>query len=315
MSTLKFLMVGALPALMVFWSCSDSATPPSPASPQIPSIENSADATRSAMLAVCCNQRFPATSELPGGDASIIWCPGGQDEEITCLDCAKLWAAYNPYEDSSLYGRACEQEIPDYVPPITWLSGSISNDHPSLTWNFVWSHFYVLKRKIGDGEWSTITTMANCSTGINNCPCNESYLDESISLSNESYNVYYNVYARMWDSYISPTAPQTVFKKTLAVSISGPTQLTTIQSGQFTANVSGGCPPYSYAWYKYQECQDRKLSDNIESIPCGEWRKLAATTQTFLQSGFIPGFQLKVIVTDQENDSAIDYHYVTVVLP
>lgn len=312
MSKPLFFAIGVF-LLLAYWNCSNNSSPPSSA--PLRSANNDAYAEELSLLAICCNGRFPEYAQLPGGTASLIWCLGGGEDEITCLDCVRLWATHNPHEHSSLDYRACGQGVPGEVPPITWVNGSVSNDHPSLTWAFMWCHFYVLKRKIGDGQWSTVTTMANCSTGINNCPCNESYLDESISLSNQSNNVYYRVYARMWDAYISPTAPQAVFKKTLTVSISGPTQLTTIQSGQFTANVYGGCPPYSYTWYKYQECQDGDQMHDTESIPCGSWRTLAATSQTIIQGGNIPGFNLRVVVTDQENDSATDYHYVTVVLP
>jgi len=76
-------------------------------------------------------------------------------------------------------------------------------------------------------------------------------------------------------------------------------------AGNFTANTTGGEYPLSYEWYKYQECSE------LDGIPCGLWKKLPGASSTIMESGYPPGFRIKVIVTAQ-NSSDTDIHYVDV---
>ena len=103
------------------------------------------------------------------------------------------------------------------------------------------------------------------------------------------------------------------------MNISGPSQLTTLQTGTFIALTSGGSPPYNYSWQKYQYCDDLMGPENMEEIgtrgvTCGYWKPVSCTDDTLYISGFIPAFKLRVTVTDI-NGSDSDDHYIYVTLP
>ncbi len=305
-------------------SCTDSMGPPKTTdnSSREPSSSLGKDLAldssgSSAMLYDCCNNLWPDIFDNPQLLWGLKWCEEEEDDIISGRDCAEIWAKYNPTEGVQLGFQACGGSEPEMVPPVATLDGSVVNNHPKLDWSFVGSHYYVIKRKIAAGSWVTIETQDNCLT--QDYSCGDTYfIDNNINVSTLTNNVYYRVYSEIFDEE-ARSAPQVEFQPPVNVTISGPTQLTTLETGQFTANVTSGVPPYSYTWYKYQYCDERLLmagsQDGMRGPPCGSWRLLPSSSATITTGGNIPGFSLKVIVTDNNNNTDIDYHSVIVVLP
>jgi hypothetical protein len=82
-----------------------------------------------------------------------------------------------------------------------------------------------------------------------------------------------------------------------AVDISGPINLTSDQTGTFTANVSGGVSPYFYEWYKSY--------DNVS------WSSVISTSNQ-LSTSDSRNFYLRVNVTDNLDRVVSDIHYVNI---
>jgi len=99
----------------------------------------------------------------------------------------------------------------------------------------------------------------------------------------------------------------------LSVYISGPDYLASGELGTWTANASGGTPPYSYSWSYYVYCNDIQLEKSQSSdseiiitpdaIPCGSWFTSSSTTNTFSRRGDDRSFIVKCIVTDASNNT------------
>lgn len=86
----------------------------------------------------------------------------------------------------------------------------------------------------------------------------------------------------------------------LGVSISGPTQLDTGETGTWYANVSDGVPPYSYAWY-------------YKPSGATTWSKVGSNSSYSQGTGNgETDYQLKLEVTDETSRSSIDDHFVVV---
>lgn len=79
--------------------------------------------------------------------------------------------------------------------------------------------------------------------------------------------------------------------------------------------MSGGLPGYSYEWWKYQDCNDPKGPVDPKAPPCGSWVKLSGTASSITVGGVRPSFKLKVVVSDQDDVTDTDTHFVTVTLP
>lgn len=267
----------------------------------------------------CCNNNFPDDNTTV---TSFKECPWYSEIiNYPRYDCALLWAEYVSDPNSTLGYSACDEPIPDNVPNINSLQKSQQNNHPYFTWNFIFSHYYYVEKKIDNGQWNIISTIENCINGEVQDPCGDvlEFTDISVDLTSIQNNIYYRIRAKIYN-HVSPGGTTIVYSPPpVSVNITGPTQLTTIQTGEFTAVVSDGIPPYTYSWSKYQYCEGigPESSDQgvgIEGIPCDSWRLLPFTTATINVGGFIPGFKLKVTVNDQ-NNSDIDFHVVDVYLP
>ncbi len=92
-------------------------------------------------------------------------------------------------------------------------------------------------------------------------------------------------------------------REPLSVSISGPS-VAPCATGTWTANVSGGTPPYSFAWYHKWVCDDGM------DKPCDEYTSVgtnSATLQMYLCGG---NSMLRVDVTDSRSTMVSDEHYV-----
>lgn len=85
-----------------------------------------------------------------------------------------------------------------------------------------------------------------------------------------------------------------------SVSISGPSNMFQSSTDTFTANVSGGSPPYSYQWY-YRH----------ENDCC--WNSTGVSSQTYSHTAGSPnGEYVRVVVTDSYPQTNEDIHYFTI---
>ncbi len=266
----------------------------------------------------CGNAEFPKSTEITH-NMTYIECQGGKDKNVTATFVAHLWANYVP-KYQLLYWLACGKPQNPGIPTLT-ISKSQQNNHPYITWGFKYSHYYRVQKKINNDSWTVLPLIDNCWEG-DDCGDNDDYEDTSVSLSNIENNYSYRVALKMFTSDCGANSNEVTYKPPpVTVYISGPTNLTSGQSGTFTANASNGVPStYTYSWSKFQYCNDRsqssdsKTDDGSRSVPCGFWESISGNTSTVYVSGSFPEFQLKVTVTDQ-NGSATDYHFVDVILP
>ncbi|CAN5219495.1 hypothetical protein BH23BAC3_BH23BAC3_33160 [soil metagenome] len=84
------------------------------------------------------------------------------------------------------------------------------------------------------------------------------------------------------------------------VSISGPSNMFQGSTDTFTANVSGGSPPYSYQWY-YRH----------ENDCC--WNNTGVSSQTYTHTAGPPnGEHVRVVVQDQYPHTEEDQHFFTI---
>ena len=101
----------------------------------------------------------------------------------------------------------------------------------------------------------------------------------------------------------------------LSVAISGPINLDFVESGTWTAEVSGGTAPYSYTWWRMNVCNSNLFSLKRgvvpNSYPCDQWAELPMHTASITTSG-MQDFKLRVQVTDAGEETAQDEIYVSV---
>lgn len=82
-----------------------------------------------------------------------------------------------------------------------------------------------------------------------------------------------------------------------SVTISGPTSLGYREVGFWNANVSGGAPPYTYAWrYRYNGA--------------GSWSGVIDTDSQYSRTMLTQDFELKCTVTTSQGVNGEDTHYV-----
>lgn len=96
----------------------------------------------------------------------------------------------------------------------------------------------------------------------------------------------------------------------LFATISGPSYLSSGQSGTWAVTASGGTPPYSYSWSYYVYCDILPVMSTEEigeivpnAVPCGYWFNMSSTTNTASRTSDGRAFQVKCIVTDANNST------------
>lgn len=96
----------------------------------------------------------------------------------------------------------------------------------------------------------------------------------------------------------------------LSASISGPSSLSSGQSGTWTVTPSGGAQPFSYSWSYYVYCDiiSEMSTDDVgeivpNAVPCDYWFSLGSTTNTASRTSDGRAFQIKCVVTDANNST------------
>lgn len=146
--------------------------------------------------------------------------------------------------------------------------------------------------------WRTV--MAVVQSGINRIPYwsnpNKTYGGVAMGTSNWNDN------ARVWNeraatvaNFKSPAPPAPT------VTISGPSNMFQGTSDTFTANVSGGTPPYNYQWYYRHETN-------------WNWTATGTNSSTYTHTAGPPnGEYVRVVVTDAYPSVNEDTHYFTII--
>ena len=248
----------------------------------------------------CGNTEFPKSTEITN-NMTYIECPGGEEQNVTTIFVARLWANYVP-KYQLLYWLACGKPQNPGIPTLT-ISKSQQNNHPFITWGFKYSHYYRVQKKINNGSWTNLPLINNCWEGEDGDDCgdNDDYEDTSVPLSNIENNYSYRVALKMFTSDYGANSNEVTYKPpAVTVYISGPTQLLSGQSGTFTANASYGVPStYTYSWQKYQYCNDRSQSndskedDGTRSVPWGFGNQYRVIPQLYMFPVLSQHFGLK----------------------
>jgi len=157
------------------------------------------------VLYICANNLYPDRYTNINSTCTWIPCPDDPDQYITAPQGAYLWAVYNPYWNDRLLFKACNGTIPDFLPEIEGFAKIDDIHYPRMKWNFMWAHYYVVKRKINNGSWQTVYTYTVPQQGMSNPP-DTSYVDTSMRLTTLEGTVYYQVYGKVWNLE-SPSAP------------------------------------------------------------------------------------------------------------
>ena len=150
---------------------------------------------------LCCNNMWPAFGAGKDITMTFAQCEGDEETGIIAWRCARLWAEYNDLKGSDLRYFACGKSIPAGVPGISNISSSIINFYPKIKWGFIYSHYYVLYRKIGNGQWCTIQIDNHLNDGISYGPTE--YVDPVVELNKISGYVYYYLKTRIFSDYSS----------------------------------------------------------------------------------------------------------------
>lgn len=241
----------------IFSSCSESLNTETPSS--APSAVPGGKGTFSPNL-MCANNQFPLYSNGPAYTMGLNYCGDG-DEPVSAQSAAEYWSQFvaSPINED-LGFQACDPI--DGVKGVSWVQNLQEGNYPKLKWEFVYTHFFLIQRKIGSGAWTTIKTFYNKCVGANSYPYSTSnlypiYIDSSINLSTNGYYVYYRVISKIFET-TSSASPQIVYVPAnpapLTAGISGTTSCCIPAKGEpsnsytWTANVSGGTPGYTYSW-------------------------------------------------------------------
>ncbi len=279
---------------------------------------------------------FYANTNNPQPGDIAIW----DDPSTPAVDHAAVLVSYNSFEGMW------------YVNYVTGRNGMLVQNVPITEWNGEWPDFYL--RQVKNIYGYTVTAKTSFGggkvivDGVAHPVDADGYMFSATPNSQHMLAVerkqYYNNY--WWYYYewvdfedqLPPLAedPDSVaeisveenlktyvakFYRELDVEISGPVRLSPGQSGEFTANPSGGKTPYTnYRWWKRLDSggpgpYSFTGGGGIEpdAPPPGEWVYLLGEEgkQTIYQDDY-QDFSLKCEVTDDRGNTAVDVHSVVV---
>ena len=250
MKRLKYSILFAL--LFIFSHCSDNVT-------EI--TQNSEENVKKVVNvehAWCANNVFAYLS-YSNDEFSICWCQDGTpDVSITALQNGLLWANLvgNGVRLGSLACQISNRSFDD-IPAVNNFQNITTSSNPRIRWEFKWSHYFLVQKKVGTGNWNTISQIQN-KTGYPGDPqdYNFSYQDNSIDISIPHQEIKYRVINKLFD-FETVSINEIVFPSTIALTanIIGPSEVLNPMKGQppltvtWNANISGGNTPYTYNWY------------------------------------------------------------------
>lgn len=156
------------------------------------------------LLYYCANNFYADKLTQSTWTFTYAECDTSGDEYIYGDDCAYLWAEYNPSWDDDLTHKACGEDIPTSLPAISNFTKE-SGSYPTMSWDFMWAHYYVIERKIGTGSYSTVYTYTVPNEPMQSAP-DTNWVDTSILLRRFEDKVTYRIKGKVWSEY-SSTAP------------------------------------------------------------------------------------------------------------
>jgi hypothetical protein len=204
----------------------------------------------------CANNYFPDYSWGATDNMSYKECAGDPEGYISGRSAAYLWSQYVTVPSGVMLGYLACGGFADGVKAVSSLSLSFVGNHPKLTWSFVYSHYYIVQRKIDSGSWTQIAKIGNKGVmGSYSYPASNmaEYTDNSIDISNFSSSVYYRVFAQSFDENSSSSSVVS-YVSSLAAAIGGTSSIMIPPKGSsntytWTSTVTGGTAPYTYSWH------------------------------------------------------------------
>jgi hypothetical protein len=205
----------------------------------------------------CVNNGFPSYSFGETYPVGIDYCYQGNAYVISAYLGAQYWSQLISDPSSGiLLGYPCDPN--EGIKRISSVQKLQEGNYPKLTWAFVYSHTYVVQRKIDNGSYTTIATISNKKYTTDydySAGPYASYVDNAINLSAPHGTVTYRVYVGIYD-HLSSASPEVVYASNMpvAAAISGPNWCCIPAKGEpsvtytWTANVTGGTAPYTYDW-------------------------------------------------------------------
>jgi len=257
-------------------------------------VQDYNQSNQDGILLLCCNNYWPYYAYGANSLVSLA-CNGIEQDPIVANICARYWSGFgNP---NTLCFALPDPELPDIPVPSNFNVVRNANHNTSISWNWYYVHWYDIYRKIDNNSWQHIKQITSYSTN--------SWIDTDVNLNQGVHTYYYKMQGSVYDAYSGFTAVKSIYS--FSVSLSGPGFLFPNQTGTFTANVTGGVSPLNYTWYKKQLCSGgtESMGNETDGIPCDVWIQLSPFngSRTATACGAIPGFSMKVMVTDAANNS------------
>lgn len=145
--------------ILVLFSCNDNS---SVSDPNIERGNNNGILQKILLDNPCGNNQYPPIGNTQSWD--IEWC---LDDPITYTytrdETCRIWS----WEVSSPTGvieldYECDYD-PSYASPkaTTILRGTRNGFYATIIWKFVWCDYYVVERKVDNGNWSEIVSLQN----------------------------------------------------------------------------------------------------------------------------------------------------------
>ncbi|NQV16634.1 hypothetical protein HQ531_14320 [bacterium] len=220
---MKFIKFSLALGFFIFWGC-NSEYPSSPTNtiifedansvgdqehglnkPSLPNMAQEYSINDSNIVCVPCANNFYADRFFTATTTfSYAECSGYGDVMIDGEETAYLWAEYNPSWDEDLGFQACGESTPASLPAIDNFEKELGI-YPTMKWDFMWAHYWVIERRIGTGSYSQVYSYTVPPEPIQSTP-DTNWVDTSIRLNRFDDIVYYRIKGKIW-SELSSSGP------------------------------------------------------------------------------------------------------------